>query len=242
MTAVLARPEAPAAYQARCEGFEGSLLELAAALRAGRVPPAAVPLARLAREVLERYRGAREVLGLDAASEALPHLAAVVELKARLLLPAPPRDLDADDADAPLETVLAGVEALARLEGAIEFLRGRRRDRARLIAPPPARLDLPRRERPLGKSLGDLVAAARRRVSSLDLGELSLERLTLAEALGRLRALGRRLGRFLLSDAPAESWAERTVLFAALLEGIKAGDLEAAQAEPFADIEVRARA
>lgn len=249
---VLAQPAGPreallpSAYEASFEGFDGHLIELAAALRAGRLLPAQVPLARLAREVLQRYLSARETLGLDAAAEALPHLAAVIELKARLLLPAPPGEAGPDDwsgtdeADEPLGRLLEGIEALARLENAIEFLRGRRQERARLITPPPAQLEWPRRQRPLGKGLGDLVAAARRRVRTLDLGQLTLERLTIKDALERLRALASQLRRFVFREAPAEGWPERTVLFAALLEGVKSGELDASQAEPFGDIEVRA--
>ncbi|MFC6660552.1 hypothetical protein [Deinococcus multiflagellatus] len=74
-------------------GFTGTLGELAAALRAGRVSPAEVPLLALTREVLAwagQVTGAGPTGLADAHPDLLPTLAAVIALKARLLLP-PPR-------------------------------------------------------------------------------------------------------------------------------------------------------
>jgi segregation and condensation protein A len=230
----------PGQFVAHFPGFNGSLTELASELRAERIPAADVPLLALARAVLARFRALRDSVGFDEASEALPQLAAVIELKARLLLPRPPRvhEVADDDYDEPLDDVLAGVEALAQLEGAIEFLRERRRERSRLMAAPAAPVSLPRKAKPLTRGLADLVEAARRRVRNVTVLELAIDRLTLPRALDRLRALSRKLGKFLFRDAEVDGWGERAVLFSALLEGIRAGELRAEQGDAFTDIEV----
>jgi segregation and condensation protein A len=234
-------------FIARFEGFEGTLLELAAALRAGKLEPAFVPLLELTRSVLLRFETLRTELeivsigSLDLASEALPHLAGVIELKARLLLPRPIKIHyeDANDIDASLEDVLSGVEALAQLEGAIAFLRDRRKERSKLLVASPVPVNLPRKMRPLTQGLGDLVEAAKRRVREVNLFDLSHDRLTLPQALERLNEFGRKLKRFFFADIPAEDWGERTVLFSAMLEGVRAGELEVEQPEIYGAIEIK---
>jgi segregation and condensation protein A len=234
-------------FIARFEGFEGTLLELAAALRAGKLEPAFVPLLELTRSVLLRFETLRTELeivsigSLDLASEALPHLAGVIELKARLLLPRPIKvhHEDANDIDASLEDVLSGVEALAQLEGAIAFLRDRRKERSKLLVASPAPINLPRKMRPLTQGLGDLVEAAKRRVREVNLFDLAHDRLTLPQALERLNEFGRKLKRFFFADIPAQDWGERTVLFSAMLEGVRAGELEVEQPEIYGAIEIQ---
>ncbi len=226
--------------------FEGTLLELAAQLRAAKIAPVNVPLVQLTRSVLERYRALRRELNndpavLDIASEALPHLAGVIELKTRLLLPRThvPQTEDADEPDATLEDVLEGVEMLAKLEGAIAFLRDRRRERSRMIVAGPHPLNLPRRTKPLSGSFGKLIEAARRHVREVHLFDLALERLTLPLALERLRDWAKRVQKFLFNDVPAADWGEKTVLFSAMLEGVRAGEFEAEQTEMYGEIELR---
>jgi segregation and condensation protein A len=235
-------------FIARFEGFEGTLLELAAALRAGKLEPSFVPLLELTRAVLKRFETLRTELeivsigSLDLASEALPHLAGVIELKARLLLPRPPKtqhhDSLEDEIDASLEDVLSGVEALAQLEGAIAFLRDRRKERSKLLVASPAPVNIPRKMRPLTQGLGDLVEAAKRRVREVNLFDLAYDRLTLPQALERLREFGHKLKKFFFGDIPAQDWGERTVLFSAMLEGVRAGELEVEQSEIYGDIEI----
>lgn len=230
----------PEAFRAEFEGFSGTLADLAGALRSGKLDPAGVPLLSLTRQVLARFTALRA--SLDVASEAFPALAAVIELQTRLLLPRQQRPTapeEIDDAERPLTQVLEGVEALARLEGAIHFLRDRRRARARLLPAAAPPLGYPRRTRPAG-SLGQLVAAAKRRALVLPSLDLALDRLTLADALERLRAFARRVRLFFLHDVPAGSWAERAVTLAAFLEGVRSGELEGEQGEAYGPIQVRA--
>ena len=237
------------------EIFEGTLLELAAQLRAGKLRPIQVPLLKLTRDVLERFHALRGELelsqgdldatfrtsSLDLASEALPHLAGVIELKTRLLLPRQPNIAEEGDAniDADLEDVLEGVEALAKLEGAIQFLRDRRRERSLLLVAQVPPIKLPRKFKPLSRSLGDLVKAAQRHVREVNIFDLALDRMTMPMALERLRDFGKRLKKFFFHDVPTQSWGERTILFGAMLEAMRAGDLEASQPEQYGAIEIR---
>ena len=237
------------------EIFEGTLLELAAQLRAGKLRPIQVPLLKLTRDVLERFHALRGELelsqgdldatfrtsSLDLASEALPHLAGVIELKTRLLLPRQPNIAEEGDTniDADLEDVLEGVEALAKLEGAIQFLRDRRRERSLLLVAQVPPIKLPRKFKPLSRSLGDLVKAAQRHVREVNIFDLALDRMTMPMALERLRDFGKRLKKFFFHDVPTQSWGERTILFGAMLEAMRAGDLEASQPEQYGAIEIR---
>jgi segregation and condensation protein A len=236
------------------EVFEGTLLELAAQLRAGKLRPIQVPLLKLTRDVLERFHALRGELelskgdvdatfrtsSLDLASEALPHLAGVIELKTRLLLPRQPSVAEEGDAniDADLEDVLEGVEALAKLEGAIQFLRDRRRERSLLLVAQVPPIKLPRKFKPLSRSLGELVKAAQRHVREVNIFDLALDRMTMPMALERLRDFGKRLKKFFFHDVPTQSWGERTVLFGAMLEAMRSGDLEATQPEQYGAIEI----
>lgn len=221
-------------------GFSGTLTELAAALRSGRMLPGEVPLLDLTRELLGRIAAQR--LTENEHAETLPVLAGVIALKVRLLLPRPelPPTLEADD-DGGLDEVLESVEALAELGELVSFLAQRRSERAGLIAARPLDLDWPRRVRPaVGRSgLEKLVKAAQSAVREVQVPLLSRERLTLAAALRALRAFGTRLRTFTFLSVPVADWGERATYFSALLEGVKEGSFSAEQAEAFGDIEVR---
>jgi segregation and condensation protein A len=231
-------------FIARFAGFEGTLPELAAALRLENLLPSAVPLLELTRAVLARYQAAKATLppeaALELSSEALPHLSGVIELKARLLLPKPPKQEEDDsDFDSTLEDVLEGVQALAKLEGAIGFLREQRAARAQLLLPNVPEIRLPRKTKPLSGSIGALLEAARRRVRDIEFLDLALERLTMPMAMARLREFGQKLKHFFFGQVPVQDWGEQTVLFSALLEGVRDGQFSAEQEAAYSQIEVR---
>ncbi|GAA5511603.1 hypothetical protein Dcar01_00314 [Deinococcus carri] len=236
-------PVAGAGFTVRLPVFEGTLAELASALRVGRVGPGEVPLLTLTREVLA-WVGTLAG-NLDAHPEALPALANVIALKARLLLPQPEPDDPGpgDYADDLLDEVVEGVEALAELDALVGFLAARRREREGLIPARPVPVDLPRRERrqnPQG-SLAKLVKAAQNAVRQVEVPLLARERLTLADALTALRAFGSRLRTFTFRGIPAQDWGERTTYFAALLEGVKEGTFSVEQEGVYGEIQVTAQ-
>ena len=217
-------------------GFAGTLGELAHALRTGRLTPAELDLYQLVRSYLAYFEPLAE-RNLDLASEALPKVAQVIELKVRLLLPRPPR-AEEDDEEELLEETLEAVALLDDLEDAIRYLRLRREERRVVMTAHAPRPEFPRPVRPIAATAGQLASlAARMRPSSYF--EMSVDRLTLASAMrGLVERLGR-IGRGLLFDLfDAGDWATRTVVFTGMLELVKQGDVRASQDEPFGPIEL----
>ena len=234
-------------FHVQLPAFEGTLGELAAALRSGQVLPGEVPLLHLTREVqawAAQVTGQSPTAFADAHPDLLPTLAGVIALKARLLLPRPePEDiLDDWGGDDSFDEVLEGVEALAELGLLVAFLAARRQAREGLLPARPAPVTLPRRERPRNPqgSLAKLVRAAQNAVRQVEVPLLARERLSLADALAALRAFGSRLGVFGFWTVHAGDWGERTTYFAALLEGVKEGSFQVEQPEMYGEIQVHA--
>lgn len=225
-----------APYRVGFAWFEGTLSELAHALRSERLAPEAIDLLALVRDFLTFFEGHAE-RDLDLASEALPAVAQVIELKARLLLPRPPRVHD-EEADDPRSEALEAVESLERLEGAIAFLRERREQRRFLVRARTRAPAFERRMRPLEIAAQQLaVVAARYRLGAYF--EIARERLSVPDAMRRLLTRLRTLRRTDLRALTSPSdWGTRTVYFVALLELVKERRLRAVQEAPFADIEL----
>lgn len=221
-------------FSVQQDAFHGSLGELAHALRAGDLSPTQLDLRALVTDYLEHFHALAEG-DLTLASEALPQVAQVIELKVRLLLPRPPRG---DDEEELLEEVLEAVYLLERLEEAIGFLRRRRSERRVVLAASTPRPDYPRPERPIEVGVERLTElAARRRI--LGYFEVAVERFTLSQALDRLRAALRRRKRGrLFSLLDARDWPTRTVVFAAMLELVRGGEVRARQKDPYAPIDL----
>ncbi len=235
----------PSSFSVHLPTFSGSLADLAAALRAGRILPAEVPLLQLTRDVLawvQTVTGQQPLAFAEAHPDLLPTLASVIALKARLLLPQPEPD-ELPEADDLLEEVVESVEALAELGALVAFLAARREQRAGILPARAAPVDFPRRQRPRNAqvSLAKLVKAAQQAVRQVDVPLLARERLTLADALAALRAFGKRLHTFTLGGVTASDWGEETTYFAALLEGVKEGQLSAEQDEPYGEIRIESR-
>jgi len=228
----------PAQFLVEQDRFRGTLGELAHALRIHALPPTDVDLYQLVRAYLA-YFEAHAAADLELATEALPRLAQVIELKVRLLLPRPPKEAE-DEEEALVEEALAAVALLEELEEAIGFLR-RRREERRLIVPARApRPSYPRPPRPQRTTPSDLARlAGRYRIGGYF--ELAIERLSLASVartlLGALRRL--RGGARLEALLGSREWAVRTVGLAAMLELMREGRVSASQAEPYGGIEVR---
>ncbi|WP_424951897.1 segregation/condensation protein A [Deinococcus sp.] len=221
--------------------YSGDLSGLASRLRSGALLPGQVPLLRLTRDLLA-WATRFAALHPETYADLLPGLAGVIALKARLLLPAPaagpPPDEDLGDWEE--AGVLEGVQALEQLGLLVQLLWERRQARQGLI--PAARLDLGLPRRP-GKAAGKqglarLVKAARNAVRDVQVPLLSVERLTLQDALKALRAFARRLSIFTFGAVPAQDWGERSTYFSALLEGVKAGDFVVEQREMYGEIVV----
>ncbi|MFP5364102.1 MAG: segregation and condensation protein A [Thermoleophilia bacterium] len=205
-----------------------------------------VQLAEIVVSYLDHLQSRGE-LDLDVATEFLVLIAALLELKSRLMLP---RE---DDELADFEPGEAAEELLARMLEAQRYRRAAEHLAARLAgeqgvryrsAPlPPAlrRTNLaeagavydPRR---LGAALGGLLRVPQQ----LTLGHLTIPRVTTAERLAHLRALLRR-GATTFDEAVrgADRVTVAVTLFA-LLELYKQGEATWTQDEPFGEIEIAA--
>jgi segregation and condensation protein A len=193
----------------------------------------------------------RGELDLEVATEFLVLIAALLELKSRLMLPGE----EVDPELAGLEPAEAAEELLARLleshryRGAAAWLSARLGQQsgyrfrsapaprhlrqARLDEAPPGVYD----PKVLGKALGGLLRTPR----PLDLRHLADPKVSVADRLSHLRSLLRRSGTFSFDEAVAD--ADRmtvAVTLFALLELYKRGEADWQQAEPFAPIEIAA--
>jgi len=221
-------------------GFEGSVSDLLHALRVESILPSQVPLLEIVRSYLMYFAQFRS--DPEVASEALPVMGGLVELKTRLLLPRPPRAVDGDEEDEPsLREVLSGLEILQQLEEAIAFLRDRRLQRRTVFPARGVDLGFPRPRRPLSLGVEDLARFARLRLRDVTYFELTLERITVKDQIARLRrfltGLWGRSGRLdeVLERRDRE---ELSVTFLALMELIKEQEAVARQEVRFGPIEI----
>ncbi len=191
----------------------------------------------------------RDELDLEATTEFLVLIAALLELKSRLMLPG--EELDEPDDLVPAEAaeeLLGRMLAYARYRGVAAWARERFEDGQALLfrsAPLPAALRRvdedaaaavfdPAR---LGQAIGGLL----RHPAPLDLGHMRPPAVSLGDRLGALRDLLRR-GSFSFEDAVAG--ADRMtvcVTLYALLELYKRGEAAWEQADPFGEITVQRR-
>jgi segregation and condensation protein A len=193
---------------------------------------------------------ARGELDLEATTEFLVLIAALLELKSRLMLPG--EEVEELDEVVPAEAAEELLERMlryARFRGAAGWL-GERAGAAQAVlyrsAPLPGelrRLSVEQAEASydpavLGAALGGLL----RTPPPMDLSHMAMPRVTLGERLSYLRELLRR-GAFAFDDAvrDADRMTVAVTLFA-LLELYKRGEASWEQTEPFAPITVRAAA
>ena len=217
--------------------FTGTLGELAHALRSEHVAPAQIDLFRLVKDYLAHYHHLSQT-SLELATETLPLLARIIELKVRLLLPRPPKEEDEEE----LEEVLEAVRLLEEFEDVITFLQKRRAERRFIMSAKAPRPSYTRRERPLKVKLEGLSDIASR-FRNTSYFELTAQRLTVADAISRFRETLGRAQRGFFSSLVAASWsrsdwATQVVSFAGFLELVKEGEIQATQSEPYGPIEI----
>ena len=188
---------------------------------------------------------ARGELDLEAATEFLVLIAALLELKSRLMLPREDDELAGFEPGEAVEELLARMLEAQRYRRAAEHLAARLageegvRYRAAPLPPSLRRANLadagavydPRR---LGAAVGGLLRVP----PQLSVGHLTIARVTTAERLAHLRALLRR-GATTFDEAVrgADRVTVGVTLFA-LLELYKQGEATWSQPEPFGDIAI----
>ncbi|HGY09028.1 MAG TPA: chromosome segregation protein ScpA [Oceanithermus profundus] len=207
------------------EGFAGSPEELQRALRSGRLHARELPLLDLIEQALSQVAA----LDLPERGALLPLLAELLERKLRALL-----QLDrAEDPEEGAEEGEALVGLLVELDEAVRFLMERAQARG-YVWPVPA-ASLPRDARLAPSSVGVLYRYARRFLRPVSLLP-TVERFGVAEAWAWLRRRLAKLGRGWFSSLGLETWSERTVTFAALLEAVRQGQVRLRQKGTFADL------
>lgn len=191
---------------------------------------------------------ARGELDLESTTEFLVLIAALLELKSRLMLPG--EESDELDELAPAQAadeLLARLLAHLRHRGAATWLSEREQDAQgwlyRAVAPPASLRRAPEADgrgvfapELLGKALGGLL----RTPAPIDLGHMADPRVALSERLAILRGLLRR-ERFSFEEAVggADRMTVAVTVFA-LLELYKSGEARWEQKEPFGPITVLA--
>jgi len=184
-------------------------------------------------------------LDLEAATEFLVLIAALLELKSRLMLPGEEEGLEWEPQEA-AEELLARLLEYSRYRRGAEFLTARLavengfRYRSAPIPRPLRRVSLEVAEQAyepelLARAIGDLL----RTPPPLDLGHMARPHVTVEQRLRHLRHLLRSRGRFGFDEAVegADRLTQAITLFA-LLELYKAGEADWEQRAPFEPITV----
>jgi segregation and condensation protein A len=193
---------------------------------------------------------ARGELDLEAATEFLVLIAALLELKSRLMLPREDEDLlDLEPGEA-AEELLARMLEARRYRAAADHLAGRLADEHGVryrSAPLPKWLRAPTEMEDLGEAVYDPVRLAKaiggmlRHPPEVSLHHLTIPRVSVAERLAHLRGLLRR-GTTSFDDAVrgADRVTVAVTLFA-LLELYKQGEATWIQDEAFGEITIESR-
>jgi segregation and condensation protein A len=191
---------------------------------------------------------ARGELDLEAATEFIVLVAALLELKSRLMLAGEEDELFEFEPGEAAEELLARMLEARRYRAAAEYLEQRLADepevRYRRAALP---VNLRRRSleevdgqiwnpAALGRAVGGLLAMP----AKLDLGHIGFSRVTVGERLAHLRALLRKASALDFEDVVrgADRMTVAMTLFA-LLELYKQGEASWSQGEPFSEITIR---
>ena len=191
---------------------------------------------------------ARGELDLEATTEFLVLIAALLELKSRLMLPGEDEALDWEPEEA-AEELLARMLEYARFRSAAQFLHERLaaengfRYRSAPIPRALRRVSIELAEKSYEpESLAEAIGGLLRIPPPIDLRHMARPRVTVEQRLAHLRGLLRTRARFPFEEAVAGAdRVTQAVTIFALLELYKAGEADWQQREPFAPITVSAR-
>ncbi|HKY12136.1 MAG TPA: ScpA family protein [Gaiellaceae bacterium] len=225
------------------EAFEGPFDLLLALVLRDELELVEVDVAGVVVAFVERL-AERDELDLEACGEFLVLIAALLELKARVLLAGEDVDLEDLDPAAAAEELAQRLAEYRRIKEAAAWLSERLgAERGRFFRLGPAPL-APQPERRLAPQDPERLAAALRALAAeppaVSLAHLELRFPPVEQFLGRFRALLARRTRFDFdTEVQGMTRVEQAVAFLALLELRKTEEIELSQAEPFAPIRVR---
>jgi segregation and condensation protein A len=237
---------AVAALDLDLEVFQGPFDLLATLVLREEIDLLEVDLAEVVLAYVEHLEQAGE-MDLEATTEFLVLIAALLELKSRLMLPSEDDEFPDGPAEA-ADELLARLLEYRRYSATAGFLHERLAEesgfRYRSAPLPPAlrRVSLELASKSyepvqLGEALGGLLRVP----PPLDLKHLAMVKVTIEQRLAHLRSLLSRRGSFDFDEAVdgADRTTEAVTLFA-LLELYKAGEAAWSQSEPFGPIKVSA--
>lgn len=224
------------------DAFEGPFDLLLTLLLREDLEPREVDVAAIVLAFVERLEERGEV-DLDACGEFLVLVAALLELKARLLFPEEAAELEALEPEEAAEELARRLAEYRRMKEAAAWLAARlvaERDRWFRTGPAPL---APRGERRLAPQAPDALAEAIRALAALppsvSLRHMALRFPPVSQFLERFRSLLARRSRFDFDqEVDGLSRIEQAVAFLALLELRKAGEVALSQPAPFAPIRV----
>jgi segregation and condensation protein A len=224
------------------EAFEGPFDLLLALVLRDELDLAEVDVAGVVVSFVEQL-AERDELELEACGEFLVLVAALLELKARTLLAGEEADLEDLDPAAAAEELARRLAEYRRIKEAAGWLSERlEAERGRFFRLGPAPLAPSHRSRPAPQDPEALAGALRALAAeppSVSLAHLELRFPPVEQFVGRFRALLSRRRRFDFdTEVQGMTRVEQAVAFLALLELRKAGEVELAQAAPFAPIRV----
>jgi segregation and condensation protein A len=219
-------------------GFNGPLDLLLSLIRDERIDIYDIPIARIARQFLERLKE----LALDEAADYLEMAARLVRIKAQMILPRPESEEQWEDPRSELVRRLLEYQQMREVVDVLERRGEQRRNRFARSYLPQSTAPNPVAA-PLALSLSELLAAVDRilRVAKEPTIHTVVPRaLDVAGALATVRSVLELRERLRWSDVvarDAEPWQVLSVLLA-LLEMAKLGECRLAQPHPFASVEI----
>ena len=242
-------PASPLDLEMDLEVFQGPFDLLLTLVLRDEVDLLEVQLADVVLAYIDHLDSAGE-LDLEAATEFLVLIAALLEIKSRLMLPSDEADELAVEPGEAAEELLARMLEYRRYKSAAAFLDERLRAesgfRYRAAPLPPAlrRVSVEVAQAVYDPDqLGEAIGGLLREPPRLDTAHLARPHVSIDARLEHMRALLGRLGSFAFDDAVkgADRLTEAVTLFA-LLELYKAGEADWQQAEAFGPITVTAPA
>jgi segregation and condensation protein A len=224
------------------DAFEGPFDLLLTLLLKDALEPREIDVAAIVVAFVD-HLAARDELDLDACGEFLVLVAALLELKARLLFPDEEAELAELEPEEAAEELARRLAEYRRMKEAAVWLAERlaaERDRYFRLGPAPL---APEPQRSLAPQDAALLAAALRGLAvappNVSLTHMALRFPPVSQFLQRFRALLARRRRFDFdSEVGGLPRVEQAVAFLALLELRKTGEIALAQASPFAPIRV----
>jgi segregation and condensation protein A len=254
----LAAPAAIAALPpVRLESFEGPLDLLLHLVRVGRMDIFDLPIAPLCEQYLA-YLAAMEALDLTVAGEFLVMAATLLEIKSRMLLPAPPKDESEDTADGlsggeaadPRAELVRRLLEYGKYQAIAETLKNAEAERRAVFFRPSTDYSgayaIPPKFGEL--SADDLLRTLERMLAAVGAGERAVtsvrrQKITLRMKMRAVLSGTERAGRagVTLGDLlpePPFALIEVVLLFLALLELLKQGSILVAQEEFCGEIRV----